>query len=408
MVDHGGSRKHKVRGMPGPLHGYRVVDLTSMVSGPSATMLLADQGADVIKVENPQGGDHTRAAANRRHGFSASFLNNNRNKRSIVLDLKTPRGAEVLKRLAAGADVFVQNFRAGVIDRMGFGEDAVRALAPDIVYVSISGFGEQGPFAAKPVYDPLVQALSGLATVQAGSDQERPRLVRTILPDKLTGVVAAQAITAALLARERTGQGQHVRLSMLDAVVAFLWGSDMGSQTFVGDELPQQEAASFIDLIYQTADGYISAAVQTDREWAALTRALDRAEWLDDPRFKTPALRQKHINERLAMIQEVLLTRPAVDWLERLTAEGVPCAPVLTRSKMIEHPQVKANGIIIETEHHGAGILRQARPAARFSATPAAIRRGGPALGEHTGEILAELGYTDAEIVSLRAEGAEA
>jgi crotonobetainyl-CoA:carnitine CoA-transferase CaiB-like acyl-CoA transferase len=379
--------------MPGPLDGYRVVDLTSMVSGPSATMLLADQGADVIKVENPQGGDHTRAAANRRNGYSASFLNNNRNKRSIVLDLKTQDGADVLKRLIVGADVFIQNFRAGVIDRMGFGEDAVRALAPEIVYVSISGFGEHGPFAAKPVYDPLVQALSGLATVQAGSDQERPRLVRTILPDKLTGIVAAQAITAALLVRERTGKGQHVRLAMLDAVVAFLWGSDMGSQTFVGDELPQQEAASFIDLIYQTADDYISAAVQTDREWAALTRALDRPEWLDDPRFKTPALRQKYINERLAMIQEVLLTRPAAEWLERLTAEGVPCAPVLTRSRMIEHPQVVANGIVVESEHHQAGTLRQARPAARFSATPTSIRRGGPALGEHTDEILAELGY---------------
>jgi crotonobetainyl-CoA:carnitine CoA-transferase CaiB-like acyl-CoA transferase len=394
--------------MPGPLHGYRVVDLTSMVSGPSATMLLADQGADVIKVENPQGGDHTRAAANRRDGYSASFLNNNRNKRSIVLDLKTPGGVEALKRLTAAADVFIQNFRAGVIDRMGFGEPTVRTLAPDIVYVSISGFGEQGPFAAKPVYDPLVQALSGLATVQAGSDQERPRLVRTILPDKLTGIVAAQAITAALLARERTGQGQHVRLSMLDAVIAFLWGSDMGSQTFVGDELPQQEAASFIDLIYETADEYISAAVQTDREWVALTRALDRPEWLDDPRFRTPALRHRHINERLAMTQEVLRSRPAAEWLDRLTAEGVPCAPVLTRERMIQHPQVRANGIVVETEHHAAGRLRQARPAARFSATPVAIRRGGPALGEHTHEILAELGYSDAEIAALRAEGIDA
>ncbi len=394
--------------MPGPLHGYRVVDLSSMVSGPQATMLLADQGADVIKVENPQGGDHTRAAANRRGGFSASFLNNNRNKRSIVLDLKTDVGADVLKRLIATADVFVQNFRTGVIDRMGFGEDAVRAIAPDIIYVSISGFGDQGPLATKPVYDPLIQSVSGLASIQGGSDQERPRLVRTIVPDKLSGVVAAQAITAALLARERTGKGQHVRLSMLDAIVAFLWGSDMGSQTFVGDELPQQEAASFIDLIYQTADDYISAAVQTDREWAALTRALDRPEWLDDPRFKTPALRQKHINERLAMTQEVLLTRPAAEWLERLTAGGVPCAPVLTRTRMIQHPQVVANGIVVETDHPGAGRLRQARPAARFSGTPTAIRRGGPALGEHTDEILAELGYSDTDITALRTEGVEA
>jgi crotonobetainyl-CoA:carnitine CoA-transferase CaiB-like acyl-CoA transferase len=394
--------------MPGPLHGYRVVDLSSMVSGPQATMLLADQGADVIKVENPQGGDHTRAAANRRGGFSASFLNNNRNKRSIVLDLKTDVGADVLKRLISTADVFVQNFRSGVIDRMGFGEDAVRAIAPDIIYVSISGFGDQGPLAAKPVYDPLIQAVSGLASIQGGSDQERPRLVRTIVPDKLSGVVAAQAITAALLARERTGKGQHVRLSMLDAIVAFLWGSDMGSQTFVGDELPQQEAASFIDLIYQTADDYISAAVQTDREWAALTRALDRPDWLEDPRFKTPALRQKHINERLEMTQEVLLTRPAAEWLERLTAEGVPCAPVLTRTRMIQHPQVVANGIVVETDHPGAGRLRQARPAARFSGTPTAIRRGGPALGEHTDEILAELGYSDTDITALRTEGVEA
>jgi len=336
--------------MPGPLHGYRVVDLTSMVSGPSATMLLADQGADVIKVESPQG-DHTRAAANRRGGFSASFLNNNRGKRSMVLDLKTAEGVAVLHKLITTADVFVQNFRTGVIDRMGFGEAAVRALSPDIIYVSISGFGEQGPFAQKPVYDPLIQALSGLASIQGGSDEERPRLVRTIVPDKLTGVVAAQAITAALLARERTGKGQHVRLSMLDAIIAFLWGSDMGSQTFVGDEFPQAEAASFIDLIYATADDYISAAVQTDREWAALTRALERPEWLEDPRFVSPALRQKHINERLAMTQEVLLTRPAAEWLERLTAEGVPCAPVLTRSRMIQHPQVVANGIVVETDH---------------------------------------------------------
>src|SRR5215469_226400 len=380
--------------MLGPLHGYRIVDLTSMVSGPSATMLLADQGADVIKVENPQGGDHTRSAANRRAGFSASFLNNNRNKRSIALDLKAPTGVAALQRLIASADVFIQNFRTGVVERMGFGEAAVRALAPDIVYVSISGFGEQGPFAQKPVYDPLIQALSGLASIQGGADDARPRLVRTIVPDKLTGIVAAQAITAALLARERTGQGQHVRLSMLDAVVAFLWGSDMGSQTFVGDELPQQEAASFIDLIYETADDYISVAVQTDRQWTALTRALERPEWLEDPRFKTPALRQKHINERLAMTQEVLLTRTAAEWLERLTAEGVPCAPVLTRTRMIKHPQVVANGIVVETDHPGAGRLRQARPAARFSGTPTAMRRGGPALGEHTDEILAELGYS--------------
>jgi crotonobetainyl-CoA:carnitine CoA-transferase CaiB-like acyl-CoA transferase len=288
-------------GASGPLAGVRIVDLTTMISGPLATMLLGDQGADVVKVESPAGGDHTRAGANRRGGFSASFLNNNRNKRSVALDLKRPEGVDALLRLAATADVFVQNFRPGVVERMGVGEAAVRAAAPSIVYVSISGFGERGPYAQKPTYDPLVQAVSGLASIQGGSDEARPRLVRTIVPDKHSAIVAAQAITAALFARARTGEGQHVRLAMLDAVVAFLWASDMGSQTFVGDEFPQAEAASFIDLIYETADRTISAAVQTDREWAALTRALDRPEWLEDPRFATPALRQKHIDERLQM-----------------------------------------------------------------------------------------------------------
>jgi len=390
--------------MPGPLHGYRVVDLTSNVSGPLATMILADQGADVIKVEAPDGGDATRAGGNRRAGFTASFLNNNRNKRSIVLDLKTQGGLRAVMRLVADADVFVQNFRPGVADRLGVGEEAVRAVSPRIVYVSISGFGEKGPYAAKPAYDPVIQGFSGLATVQAGSDEARPRLLRTILPDKLTAITASQAITAALLARERTGEGQHVRLSMLEAVLAFMWSSDMGSQTFVADEPARQEAASAIDLIYETADGYITAAALTDRQWAGLARAVERPEWLEDERFRTSALRQKNIDARLQLTQEALISRSTADWLERLTAAGVPCAPVLTRNEVIRHPQVQQMEIVVETEHPAAGRLRQSRPAARFSRTPAVIRRGAPGLGEHTEEILADLGYSTADIAQLRSE----
>lgn len=391
--------------MAGPLQGYRIVDLTAMISGPLATMILADQGADVIKIESPKGGDYTRQVSNRRSGLAASFLNNNRNKRSVSLNLKDPRGVEVLKKLVADADVFVQNFRPGVIERMGLGEEEIRKIAPEIVYVSISGFGEKGPYAHKPVYDPLVQALSGLTTVQAGTDQERPRLVRTILPDKLTGVTASQAITAALLSRERTGKGQHVRLSMLDSVIAFLWGSDMGSQTFVGAELPQQAAQSFIDLIYETSDGYISVAVQSDKQWEGLTRALETPEWLEDPRFTSPALRQTNIDARLELTQSVLTSRTSEEWLVRLEEQDVPSVPVLSRSDMISHPQVEASGIVMESDHPHAGRLRQARPAARFSETPAELRHGGALLGAHNDEVLGDLGFDSAQIEVLREEG---
>ena len=389
----------------GPLHGFQIIDLTTMISGPFATMMLGDQGAEVIKVEVPGRGDHVRAGAHRSGGLAANFLNNNRNKRSIALDLKSSEGREVLLRLAAGADVFVQNFRPGVVERLGVGEADIRAVRPDIVYVSLNGFGESGPYAAKPVYDPIIQAVSGLASVQGGSDNKPPRLVRTIVPDKVTAVTAAQAITAALLARARSGEGQHVRLSMLDAVMAFLWSSDMGGQTFIDKPVSAQRAASFIDLIYATSDGHISVAVMSNREWLALTRALERPEWLEDERFATPALRDQNINERLALIQEVLKTRSSADWLVRLEEAGVPCAPALTRNEVIEHEQVLASDILVTSEHPKAGRLRQARPAARFDKTPAGIRHGAPLLGEHSDEILAEAGLSAEEIAALRDAG---
>ena len=391
--------------MSGPLHGFRVIDLTSVVSGPLATMMLADQGADVIKIENPRGGDFTRSAANRRGGFSATFVNNNRNKRSIALDLKSEAGIEAVKRLVKDADVFVQNFRPGVTDRMGLGEAALRAINPRLVYVSISGFGPDGPYAAKPVYDPLVQALSGLTTIQGGSDEARPRLVRTIIPDKLTGFTAAQAVTSALLARERTGEGQHVQVSMLDSVISFLWHSDMGSQTFVGDEIPQQAAHSFIDLIYETTDGYISVAINADKQWQGLARAVGRPEWIEDPRFKTAELRQINIDDRLNLTQEALATFSTADALARLDAEDVPCVPVVTRREMIDHPQITANDIVQELEHPQAGTLRQSRPAARFSGTPVEMRRGAPVLGVDTDDVLAEFGFSEDEIAALHAAG---
>ena len=301
--------------MPGPLDGIRVVDFTTMIAGPYGTMILADQGADVVKVEAPLRSDHARRAGYGQRHFSAAFVNNNRNKRSIAVDAKAPAGRQVILDLAKQADVFVQNFRPGVMARLGLDYDDLKAVKPNIVYVSMSGWGEAGPYAHKPVYDPIIQALSGLASVQAGSDAARPRLIRTILPDKLTGITASQAVCAALFARERTGEGQHVRLSMLDSVVAFLWSSDMGGQTFVGKEVDVAAAATFIDLIYETASGYISVSVMSNEQWRGLCHAVGHPEWLEDERFKTPAGRDRHANDRLEMTQEALRAKSAAEWL---------------------------------------------------------------------------------------------
>ena len=387
--------------MSGPLSGYRVIDFTNVIAGPFATMMLADQGADVIKVEAPQRPDYTRQAGYGPTDLRAVFLNNNRNKRSIAIDVKNKEGKEALKKLVATADVFIQNFRPGVVERLGISEPELRAITPDLIYVSMSGWGENGPLSHKPVYDPIIQALSGLATVQAGSDKDRPRLIRTILPDKLTGVTAAQAVTAALAGRAKTGEGQHVKISMLDSVIAFLWSSDMGGQTFVGREVSEQRAATFIDLIYETKDDYITVSTMTNVQWRGFCKVAGREDLLNDPRFLTPALRDENADDRLNLIQEVLLEKPAAEWLLTLDDAGVPCAPVLTRKQMIEHPQIKASNIVVEYEHQHAGRLRQARPAARFEGTPTSIRQGAPLLGEHTYDLLAEVGYSDQDIDAM-------
>ena len=386
----------------GPLDGYRVVDLTTMISGPLATMILGDQGADVIKVEPPGAGDLVRRLGDARRGMTATFATSNRNKRSVVLNLKHPDSREILERLVQSADVFVQNFRPGTADRMGLGEDALRRIKRDLIYVSINGFGESGPYAHKRVYDPVIQALSGLASIQGGRGRERPRMVRLIVPDKLTAVTAAQAMTAALLARERTGRGQHVRLSMLDATIAFLWPEGMSGHTFIGDEARVPRTALAQDLVFETADGYITTGAVSDAEWQGLARATEHPEWLEDARFATPAGRLAHMKERLDLMADALRARPSAEWLQRLDAEGVPCAPILTLGEVLTHPQVAANDLIVESVHPHAGPMRQTRPAARFDVTPATIRRPAPMLGEHTDEVLGELGLSRDQITALR------
>ncbi len=391
--------------MPGPLDGYRIVDLTQLISGPLATMILADQGADVIKVEPPGRGDLTRALGGAHRGMAPIFATSNRNKRSVVLDLKQPRGVELLEQLVAGADLFVQNFRPGRAERMGIGEPALRRIKPDLIYVSISGFGESGPYAHKRVYDPVIQALSGLASIQGDPGGGRPQMVRLIVPDKVTALTAAQAMTAALLARERNGQGQHLRLAMLDAMIAFLWPEGMARHTFIGPDVGLSRTPEVRDMVFETADGYITAGAVSDAEWRGLARALGRPEWLDDPRFATPAGRVKYADARLKLTAEVLRTKSSAEWLARLDAEQVPCAPVLRREEMIAHEQVIANELIVESEHPHAGRMREPRPAARFERTPAELRAPAPLLGQHTAEVLTEIGVAKDELAALRAAG---
>lgn len=385
----------------GPLTGIRVIDLTTVISGPLSTMMLADQGADVIKIETPDGGDYSRALATRRNGFSAAFVNNNRNKRSVTLDLKSAAGIAVLKELIKKADVLVQNFRPGVAQRLGIGPKEMRALNPRLIYASIAGFGFEGPLVHKPVYDPLIQAVSSLTTVQGGSDDDRPRLVRTVLPDKLTGYQTAQAIAAALYARERQGEGQEITVSMLDTVVGFLWSSDMNGHTFVGDELEREESQSFIDLIYKLQDGYVSVSIMQDKHWRDFAGAVDRLDLLLDQRFSTAELREINRDARLQAIQDAISEFTVKELVDRLERADVPHAQVLTRTQMRKHPQVEANGTIIEYDHPLAGKLRQARHAAVFSRTPTSVRLGAPSLGEHTRVVLHDFGVDIALIDSV-------
>ncbi len=387
--------------MAGPLEGVRILDLTTMVAGPVAAMMLADQGADVIKVESPAG-DLMRRFAFARNGMSASFLSCNRNKRSLAIDLKAAEGLRIMSKLIATADILMHNFRPRAAERIGLGEDAVRAISPNIIYVSISGFGESGPYSNQRAYDPVIQALSGLAEIQRDRDTGRPRMVRTIIADYTTALTAAQAISAALFARQRTGIGQHVRLAMLDSMIANLWPEAMPSLTFVGDEEAPSDGEAGPDLVFATQDRYITAGALSDDEWAGMCRALNREELIDDSRFKTARDRAVNAVERREIIAAELEKWTAKEILARLLANDVPSAPVLSRFELLNDPQVRENQILEEHENSHVGRIRQPRPAARFDRTPSTIRKLAPTLGQDNEAILSEIGYSRDEVERLK------
>lgn len=387
----------------GPLEGIKVLDLTSMVSGPVAAMMLGDQGAEVIKVE-PVHGEQLRHLGIPHNGVTPTFYSCNRNKKSIAVDLKSEAGKAILWDLIEQADVLMQNFRPGAMARMGFPTEEIQRRNPKIIYVSISGFGEKGPYSHKRVYDPIIQALSCSTDIQADRKTGRPNMFRIILADKVSALTAAQAVSSALFHRERKGEGQHIKLSMLEATVAFLWPEGMSGLTFAEQESDVKRTFSSIDLIYETSDGYMTISVISDKEWQGICTALDRKELIEDERFKTAFARRKNAELRREVIGEEVEKRTTAEMMTGLEENDVPCAPLLDRTEMLDHPQIRESETVLHDDVEGFGEVRQARPAARFEDTPSEIRMPAPQLGEHSVSVLREAGYDQAKCESLLAE----
>jgi crotonobetainyl-CoA:carnitine CoA-transferase CaiB-like acyl-CoA transferase len=389
--------------MPGPLTGVRVIDLTGVVSGPFATMFLADQGAEVLKIE-PIEGDITRrsrAIIDKAGEFSALFISSNRGKRSLAIDIKRAIGREVLHKLVSEADVLVQNFRPGTMERLGLGPDELGRRHPRLIYVSISGVGETGPYAKKRVYDPIIQALSGFADIQAQPVTNRPQMIRTIVADKTAAIFAAQAISSALYAREKTGFGDHIRVAMLDAMISYLWPEGMMQYTVVGGEASDGDPNDRPDLVFKTKDGYITAGTISDSEWQGFCKAAGDPALAGDPRFATPSARAVNATARINKMAEYIAQHTTAEWLRRLDAADVPCAPILRRSEIIDNEQVVARKIIAEFDQPSVGRVRQPKPAARFERNGAAIGGPAPRVGEHSRAILHEIGYDDDAIDAM-------
>ena len=388
----------------GPLEGLKVLDLTSMVSGPMGAMILADQGAEVIKVE-PTNGEQLRHMAAPHNGVNPAFFSCNRGKKSLAVDLKSEEGKEILLKLVQEADVFMQNFRPGAIDRMGFGETDLRKLNKRLIYVSISGFGTEGPYSNSRVYDPVIQALSGATDIQADRETGRPQMFRVIVADKVTAITSAQAVSSALYQREKSGVGQHIQLSMLESMLAFFWPEGMAGLVYGENEFDVRKLQGSQDLIYKAKDGYITAGAVSDAEWDGMCRALKREDLLEDERFSTSAARVSNAGERKQLTGEEISKWNSMEILARFQEEGVPCAPLLNRMELMKHEQVLANESIWIEDYEGFGEVRQARPAARFEETPNEITRPAPKLGEHGQEILTELGYSSSAQGKLIKEG---
>ena len=389
----------------GPLSGLKVLDLSIALTGPYAAALLADQGAEVTKVERPGIGDIARWVGVAVNGMSAFYLACNRGKRCIAVDLSTDEGRDIVLQMAADADVIIQNFRPGVIDRLGLGYDAVREINPDAVYASISGYGPVGPYRDRSAYDTSIQAYAGFAATQAELDGP-PTFIKQNAADKVSALYACQAITAALFARASGRGGQHLELGMADACVSFLWAEAAGNEVLLGADgsMPSSFNAGFAPMRF--LDGWGIVVPTTDADFAGMCKALDVPGW-DDPRVKTVGERRKNrdvLEPIMDMCYAMAANLTQADAIERFERERVAFAMVLSAAEMVDDPHAIAIGMFEEFDHPVVGRARLPRHPTQFHATPASLGFGAPALGQHTDEVLGELGL-GAQIERLRAAG---
>lgn len=393
-----------VRTVP-PLEGLTVLDLSTQLSGPYCSMLLGDLGADVIKVERPGRGDDARQFPPFVNGESGPFMTFNRNKRSLTLDLKQPAGREICFKLAARADVFLENFRVGVAERLGLGYAQVSAANPRIVYCSISGFGQTGPYRERGGFDLIAQGMSGLMSI-TGEEEGPPLRVPIPLTDIGAGMFAAIGILAALRAREQSGRGQRVDTSLLETPIA--WSVYEAASYFATGEVPPRlgagHRASAPYQPFRTKDGWLTLGAAGQQFWPKICQILDLPGLVNDPRFATNALRVKHRKELAALLQERFDREPTAHWLSRLEAEGIPAGPILTYDRVFADPQVRHREMAVEVEHPVAGKTRVLGVPVKFSESAATVRRPAPTLGQHTAEILKGLGYADKDLARLHAE----
>ena len=389
------------------LEGVKVLDLTQIMAGPYCTMMLADMGADVVKVEKPNGGDDTRRMGPPFiEGESAAFLGINRNKRSIVVDLRSDEGRWIVMDMAREYDILVQNFRPGSLERMGLGYDQVRELNPAMVYCTISGFGGTGPYATRGGFDLVTQGMSGLMSV-TGHPDSPPTKVGVPLCDLNAGMFAAIGILTAYINRLRTGQGQHVDTSLLEAGIAYtFWESAM---YFATGEVPGPKGSAHrLAAPYQafeTSDGYVNIGAANQANWEKLCTAIEREELISDPRFVEPRDRINNLDELTATLERIFSQRSSEYWLNRLEDAGVPAGPIYNIEQVYEDPQVRARDMVVKTDHPVAGRTSNIGIPIKLSETPGRFQRPAPTLGQHTDEVLKQLGRSDDETAVLRSQG---